>query len=390
MNRFARAAFAAAFTFAALPAFAMTGDKAEFVKLADDVYAYVGKKNDANAMVIVTKQGVVLVDTGNNQPDTRDIAAKIKSVTDQPVRYVVISQNHGDHIGGAPYFVPPATLIVHDRVKQQLADMKPYQIKTWQKRFPERTAALAGVKPADNVISFPDRMTLDLGGKHIELIYIDDQYNIGDVAVWLPDSGVMHGSFAGYNERHPDIRPDYSHGTTAGMLKQLETLIALHPRVVIPAHGPLGGTELLTRMVDYLIIARQKVRVMLDQKVALTDIKKQFNMNEFKGWDRESHFDWMAEELYRELQGMGPQIAKIEDASTKGKIDKILEEGRYLTVTTDAGKEMRLRVASDTNIEGIADRSQFKIGMKFSADYQIPVGGNAALGYDMTEIRVEK
>ena len=134
----------------------------------------------------------------------------------------------------------------------------------------------------------------------------------------------------------------------------------------LPIYGPLGGPELLTRMVDYLLIARQKVRTMLDQHVALADIKKQFNMNEFKGWDRESHFDWMAEELYRELQGMGPQIAKIEDATTSGKIDKILEEGRYLTVTTDGGKEMRLRVASDTNIEGIPDRSQFKIGMRFS------------------------
>ena len=50
-------------------AWAITGDKAEFKKLADDVYAYVGKLNDANALVIVTSQGVILADTGNNQPD---------------------------------------------------------------------------------------------------------------------------------------------------------------------------------------------------------------------------------------------------------------------------------------------------------------------------------
>src|SRR3954469_3017247 len=116
----------------AAPALGMTGDKAEFVKLADDVYAYVGKKNDANAMVIVTNQGVVLVDTGNNQPDTRDIAQKIKSVTDQPVRWVVITQYHGDHFGGSPYFTPPATLIVHDRVARDIAAMKPYQVKSWR------------------------------------------------------------------------------------------------------------------------------------------------------------------------------------------------------------------------------------------------------------------
>ncbi|HTI88057.1 MAG TPA: MBL fold metallo-hydrolase, partial [Alphaproteobacteria bacterium] len=190
---------AIALAFAA-PAFAVTGDKAEFVKLADGVYAYVGKKNDANAMVVVTSEGVVLVDTGNNQPDTRDIAQKIKSVTDQPVRYIVISQNHGDHIGGTPLFSPPAALVVHDRVAKQLADFKPYQVKTWQKRFPERAEAMKNVKPIDTVVSFPDRMTLHLGGKTIELIYVDDTYNPGDVAVWVPEAGVLHASFAGYKD----------------------------------------------------------------------------------------------------------------------------------------------------------------------------------------------
>jgi glyoxylase-like metal-dependent hydrolase (beta-lactamase superfamily II) len=84
----------------ASPAAAITPDKAEFKKLADGVYAYVGKLNDANAMVVATSQGVVVVDTGNNQPETRNIQKYIQSVTQQPVRYVVITQNHGDHIGG--------------------------------------------------------------------------------------------------------------------------------------------------------------------------------------------------------------------------------------------------------------------------------------------------
>jgi len=65
---------------------AVTGDKAEFKKIADDVYAFVGKRNDANAMVVVTAQGVVLVDTGNNPPETRLLQNFIKSVTSQPVR----------------------------------------------------------------------------------------------------------------------------------------------------------------------------------------------------------------------------------------------------------------------------------------------------------------
>jgi glyoxylase-like metal-dependent hydrolase (beta-lactamase superfamily II) len=284
--------------FAPPGAYAMTGDKADFQKLADGVYAFVGKLNDANAMAIVTTQGVVVVDTGNNPPETRILQKFIQSVTTQPIRYVVITQNHGDHTGGTPLFSPPATVIVQDKVAKDWAAMKDYQVRSWQKRFPERAEALKGVSPLDTVVSFSDRMTLHVGGKAMELLYIDDTYNPGDVAVWLPDSGIMHAGFVGYIGRHPDIRPDYSHGTTSDMLEQLRT-----------AH------------------------------VTIT---------------------------------------------------KIAEEGRFLTATTDDGKELHLRAAGDVDFEGIKDRSELALGMKLKVIYLEPAEGNAPLGFDITELEIER
>src|SRR5882672_5869323 len=369
---------------------AVTGDKAEFRKVADDVYAFVGKRNDANALVVVTAQGVVLVDTGNNPPETRILQNFIRSVTNQPVRYVVITQNHGDHTGGAPLFSPPANVIVHERVAKDWASLKPYQVKAWRKRFRERADAVKDVSPIDTVISFKENMTLHLGGKVIELIYVDDPYNPGDIAVWLPQSGVMHAGFVGYIDRHPDIRPDYSHGTTWGMLKQLEALIPLKPTVMVPAHGPLGDVKDLAALTDYLLLARQKVRTMMAKGLSLETITKDFHMNEYKGWDRENHFEWLAETLHRELQGQGPQIVPISEQQAKGTIQKIEEEGRRLTVKSAAGPDIRLRITSDTDIDGAAtDRSQLKVGMKITASYQVPQGFNAALGYDVMEMVVE-
>jgi cyclase len=308
-------------------AFALTGDKAEFKKVADDVYAFVGKLNDANALVVVTTQGVVVVDTGNNPPETRVLQNFIKSVTGQPVRYVIISQNHGDHSGGTPLFAPPAHVIVHERVAKDWASWKPYQIKAWRKRFRERADAVKDASPIDTVISFKESMTLHLGGKTIELIYVDDPYNPGDIAVWLPQSGVLHAGFVGYIDRHPDIRPDYSHGTTWGMLKQLEALTPLKPRVMIPAHGPLGDVKDLATLTDYLLLARAKVRAMMAKGMPLAAITKDFHMNEYQGWDRENHFEWLAETLYRELQGQGPQIAQIVEQKVSGTITRLEEEG---------------------------------------------------------------
>ena len=369
---------------------AITGERAEFKKVADDVYAFIGKRNDANALVVVTAQGVVLVDTGNNPPETRLLANFIKSVTGEPVRYVVISQNHGDHTGGAPLFAPPANVIVHDRVAKDWAAWKPYQIKSWRKRFRERADALKDVNPIATVLSFSDRMTLRLGGKTIELIYVDDPYNPGDIAIWLPEEGVMHAGFVGYRDRHPDIRPDYSHGTTSGMLKQLEVLSALRPKVMVPAHGPLGDVKDLHALTDYLLLARSKVRTMMEKGMPLAVIMKDFHMNEYQGWDRGEHFEGLAETLYRELQGQGPQIVPLVEERLKGTIAQVREEGRRLTVKPESGPDVRLRITSDTDIEGAAtDRSQLKAGMKLSASYLVPQGANAALGFDVTEIVVE-
>jgi cyclase len=371
------------------PARAITGEKAEFTKVAEDVYAFVGKRNDANALVVVTTQGVVVVDTGNNPPETRLLQNFIKSVTDQPVRHVIITQNHGDHTGGTPLFAPPANVIVHERVARDWAALKPYQVKSWRKRFRERADALKDVSPLDTVISFKEAMTLHLGGRTIELIYVDDAYNPGDIAVWLPQSGVMHAGFLGYRERHPDIRPDYSHGTTAGMLKQLEALAALKPKVMVPAHGPLGDVKDLHALTDYLLLARSKVRAMMAQGLPLDAITRQFHMNEYQGWDRENHFEWLAETLHRELRGEGPQVAQVVEKQVAATILRIAEEGRYLTVKSEAGEELRLRVTGDTDFEGAAtDRSQLKVGMTFTATYLVPQGFNAALGYDVAEMAV--
>jgi cyclase len=367
----------------------ITGDEASFEEVADGVYAFLGRRNDANALVIVTNAGVVLVDTGNNPPETRRLKEFIGSVTDQPVRYVVVSQDHGDHIGGLPLFAPPAQTIAHEKVAEHWANWRPHQINSWRKRFPERAEALGQASLTDNLMTFSDRMTLRLGGRVIELIYVDDPYNPGDIAVWLPEEGVMHAGFAGYIGRHPDIRPDYSHGTTAGMLKQLEILSALSPRVVVPAHGPLGDVGAIHTLIDYLLMARTKVHVMMDRGHSLDSIVEQFNMDEFEGWDREEHYPWMAETLHRELRDEGPQTVSLQERRGSGTIVNVNEEGRRLVLQTDAGDEIRLRVGADADIEGVPDRSALEEGMTLSVLYVVPQGGNAALGFDVWEMTVE-
>jgi hypothetical protein len=112
-------------------------------------------------------------------------------------------------------------------------------------------------------------------------------------------------------------------------------------------------------------------------------------MSEYQGWDRDSHFPWTAETIYRELQGQDPLIVPMVEHTIKATISKLAEEGRFLTVNADSGEEVRLRISTETDFEGMADRSGLRVGMKVTALYQVPQGANAALGYDVEELDVE-
>src|SRR5438128_11814533 len=79
-------------------------------KLADNVYVYVGKDWNSNCGIIVTSEGVVLVDSGHAPTDSRAIMEAVKKLTPLPVRLLIDTEPHGDHTTG--HFVFPTATIV--------------------------------------------------------------------------------------------------------------------------------------------------------------------------------------------------------------------------------------------------------------------------------------
>jgi hypothetical protein len=112
-------------------------------------------------------------------------------------------------------------------------------------------------------------------------------------------------------------------------------------------------------------------------------------MHEYKDWDRGQHLSAMAVTIYRELKGEGPEVVPYAERTAVVRIDKITEEGRFLTVTADGGRQLLLRAAGDVNFEGIKDRSELKPGMKLKVIYLEPTKAEAPLGFDIIELDVE-
>ena len=71
-----------------------------FRKIKEGIYVYAQKPADSNAGIIITQEGVVLIDSGHNPPDSHAILKAVKQLSPLPVRYLINTEPHGDHTTG--------------------------------------------------------------------------------------------------------------------------------------------------------------------------------------------------------------------------------------------------------------------------------------------------
>ena len=80
-------------------------------KLADGVYVHTGRGFESNSGIILTQDGVIVIDTGQNPYESRNIWATVRNLTSMPVRLVIDTEPHADHTTGHYMFSPPAIVI---------------------------------------------------------------------------------------------------------------------------------------------------------------------------------------------------------------------------------------------------------------------------------------
>ena len=91
----------------------------QFMKFGDGIYAYVGKNFKSNTGIILTQDGVVLIDSGHEPTDSRAVMEAVKKLTPMPVRFLIDTEPHPDHTTGHFVFASTATIIAaaEDRYK---------------------------------------------------------------------------------------------------------------------------------------------------------------------------------------------------------------------------------------------------------------------------------
>jgi cyclase len=218
--------------------------------LGDNMYMLEGQ--GGNITVAVAKDGIIMVD-GEYAALHDKIKAAISTVSNQPIKYLVNTHFHGDHVGGnEPFARDGATVVSEINVKNRLAA--------------GTTNGLTGVKmPPVPEAALPSKtytgtFHIRLRGRVADLKHIDNAHTDGDTYVWFKTANVLSTGDTFTNGRYPNI--DFANGgNIKGMIAATDAYLKLtNARTrIVPGHGPLADRAVLAEYRAMLVTARDRM-----------------------------------------------------------------------------------------------------------------------------------
>ena len=219
----------------------------------------------ANTLAVrVTSEGVILVDDMFQQ-NYEQIVSLIKSVTDQPVKYVISTHHHGDHTGGNVRFLgASAQIIGHKNARAAMTRG-------------------ATAQPGPPPLTFTTEAAVHLGGVEAQLFHVGPGHTNGDAIVYFPDLRVLaSGDLFVVLPRVPTI--DYGNGgTTLGWVSTLDSMLKFDAETVIPGHGPVSTKADLQRFRDRMVTLQTRTRELIKQGVPKEQYISKLNADDL-GW----------------------------------------------------------------------------------------------------------
>ncbi len=217
---------------------------------------------NANMAFVVTKEGVLVFDTGSSETMGVALRQAIREVTDRPVRWIVNSHSHGDHwLGNHAFANDEPEIMAGSEAIGRMAT----EAESWIANFREMTEGATGeTKPLLPNMPVDERVKRDLGGTDVVIFPSGGAHSPGDLIVWLPQTKVLLAGDVVYSDRAPSVWD----GNVARWIALLDELIALEPDVVVPGHGRLEGAETLSRLQNYLVTLWAAIEEGVEQGLA--------------------------------------------------------------------------------------------------------------------------
>ena len=208
-------------------------------KVTDNLWVIMSG-DSGNVAVLPTAEGVLLVDDKFDQYGP-DIMAKVKAISDQPIKYILNTHQHGDHTGGNAFLLAntPAEILIHKNARANM---------------------VAGKQPGLPQITYADDAQVFIGGKEVSAHHLGRGHTNGDAVILFPSERVLHTGDLFVNGSAPFI--DYSaKGSLAEWDKTLDRVLALDFDIVIPGHGPVAKKADLMKWRDSIAELRSRAKM---------------------------------------------------------------------------------------------------------------------------------
>jgi cyclase len=256
--------------------------------------------NDAGRIlssgVIVTGDGVLVVDALGSVEIARAERESIASVAKQPVRYLVSSPFHDPFSKGNVVYAD-VPKIAHENYRAGLLE----QMERGRVPADEQRARLP-------TMTFRDRLNVHLGGKEIQILFFGRAHTQGDSVVFVPQDRIAYLSEVFFSEEFPNMAQGYG----VSWLQVLDRVAALGADIFVPGHGPIPEDPKetragLQRMRQILVDARDAIQKEIsrgateDQTVAAVSLQQYEKLPNYS-----AQREVVVRRMYKELTGELP------------------------------------------------------------------------------------
>ena len=274
--------------------------KVEIQPVQGKVYMLTGA--GGNVTVQAGPDGVLIVDT-QFAPMAPRILAAIRQLTDRPIRYIINTHVHGDHVGGNEALAragQDARIIAHENVLKAMSAPPVGR--------PGDSATPRGNWPTETYV---DKKTFDFNGEQVELIHVEKAHSTGDTIVFFHGSNVVSAGDIYASSRYPSYDPE---GSSQGMIAGLNRIIEIITppdqqgkggTALIPGHGRVTHQPELVAYRDMSVTIRDRIQTMVNQSMTLEQVKASQPMKEYEpvygGNGGVSSTNFVLEEIYKDM-----------------------------------------------------------------------------------------
>tara|TARA_R110001632_G_scaffold83134_4_gene184233 strand:- start:566 stop:1528 length:963 start_codon:yes stop_codon:yes gene_type:complete len=210
---------------------------------------------NSNIHFVVTGKGVLLFDTGSSELIGYKIKRAIKSVTDQPIRWVINSHSHADHwLGNAAFTDTDVEIIASNHALTTMKEHGQGALEFYSRVTKGTIGSTQLVYPT---LLLTQGQKRDFGGVDVEFIFSNDGHSPGDILMWLPKQKIIFGGDVLSSDWMPMIT---GHGNVPNLIKTLYAIANLTPTIVLTGHGKATTVKSVIRDADLLSSVWKQVK----------------------------------------------------------------------------------------------------------------------------------